>query len=84
MFGGDLVEGEFDALVSFGVVKEGSGYCLDATFPYLSRSGEFFRSVWLLIFHASIYWCIPLVRLMLGSGGRYMLKFLEGKVGVFV
>ena len=42
------------------------------------------RSVWLLRCRAVIDWCILLVKVMVGSGGRYVLEFLEGAVDVVV
>ena len=58
VFGGDLVEGGFDARVNFRVVEEGSRYCLDATFSVFFKERGGLRSGWLLSCCAAIDWCI--------------------------
>ena len=84
MFGGNIVEGRFGAQVHFGVVKEGAGYFLDETFSVFVKERGDVHSGWMLICRGAMYWFIPLVRVMPGLGGRYMLEFLEGTVYVVV
>ena len=76
MFVGNLVESCFDARVNCGVVEEGDQYCFE--------DQEGVHSGCLLSFNEAIDWCITLVRGMLGSGGRYMLKFIEGAVEIVI
>ena len=82
IFGGNIVEGGFDAWVNFRVVEEGVGYYLDAAFSVFFEGRGGLCSGWLLIWRAAIDWCIILVRLMMGLGGRYMITFIEGAVDV--
>ena len=52
-------------------------------FPSLSRIGGGGRG-WLCRCCAAIDWYIPYVRGIMGSGGSYVLKFIEGAVDVVI
>ena len=78
MFGGNLVEGRFDAQENFGVVEEGASYHLDAKFFVFVGEQGGVLIFWLLRCCVAADWYIPLVMGVLGYGRRYVLRFLRG------